>query len=450
MGSAFGSKGGKSSGKGKNGFPQGGNGGNIQPAKGLGFDNQDGKRGLANTQLQHDKKGLGGAELQSDPTLNKGNPRSDILPKNNVKRNELITLNIDSQANKIQNGAFANTPNLQGSIQGAENVDTVGDFSFFMSGAIDIALLISGNMKHIGDGAFLRSGLKGTINIEGNIESIGRIAFSRTDVSKLEIGGNENLIIQGGAFLGMDKLRAVRSEIPASAYVGEDHFSKKARTVANVLVVDTTDAGQGFLDAEYQPAQNKWYVNLETGVQYEYVRQDIGADRYPTLGDLPTAGEIASVPNPPLYDEGDQVIVEDPLTGYKWLGGAWVSQGEGIPYRGYLATLSATWDSTIGWVIVSDHADNTHYVDEAFIHDYGGSKPSSLEYSNPSANKVYQSDALGGSVKISIPNDFSVLERGYEGASLFVRPEDFADYENDAWRRRTGFDGQIYEIAGGG
>lgn len=414
-------------------------------SRGTSVVNADGEVGLGKTQLGPDKKGLSSGDVSADPSSNKGNPRSDTLPKNNIKRNEIIAVKIDSQANKIQNGAFANTPNLQGDIQGGENVETVGAFSFFMSGAINVALLISGNMKHIEDGAFLRSGLKGTITIGENIESIGSIAFARTDVSKLVIGGNENLTIQSGAFLGMDKLRSVRSNVPASAYVGEDHFSKRARTVANVLVVDTTDAGQGFLDASYSPAQNKFYVNLETGTKYEYVRQNIGADTYPTVDDLPTPAQL--IVNPEMYAQGEQVIVQSPLSGYKRDGNGWSYIDEGIPYKGYFATLNATWDSTIGWVITSDHDDNTHYVDENFIHDYGGSKPSSLEYRKPSANRVYQSSALGGSVKISIPNDFSALERDYKGASLFVRPEDLADYDNDAWRRRTGFDGQIYEIA---
>ena len=59
MASPFGSKGNKSSGTGKNGFPRGGNGGSLQSAKGLGFDNQNGKRGLGRPALCCLKKSNG-------------------------------------------------------------------------------------------------------------------------------------------------------------------------------------------------------------------------------------------------------------------------------------------------------------------------------------------------------------------------------------------------------
>ena len=277
MGSAFGSKGGKSSGKGKNGFPQGGNGGNIQPAKGLGFDNQEGKRGLGNTQLQPDKKGLGGAELEADPTLNKHDPSSDILPKNNILPNELKTLNIENSATSIGSGAFSNTTNLQGTITGGDALITIGPLSFLNSGAIALGNLIAGNTENIGAGSFMNCGVRGPIDLGLNIRTVGTDAFRNTEINSLSITGNEFMTINSNAFRDCINLTNIYLDVAPQVFSGNDHFKiglGSNKTLVTVIEVDTTNSTKSGLP------KTKLLLRPNIVESFTYMAQDLNEIEY--------------------------------------------------------------------------------------------------------------------------------------------------------------------------
>lgn len=389
MGAAFGSKGNKSSGKGKNGFPQGGNGGNLQPAKGLGFDNQAGKRGLGNSQLGVDKKGLGGAELQADPNLNRNNPSSDILPKNNINPNELRTLNIEDTATYIEQGAFRNTTNLQGTITGGDALTSIGPFSFMNSGAIELGNLIAGNTANIGKEAFMNSGVKGGISLDFNIDTVGSEAFRSTHISSLSVRGNELLSIGSNAFRECLHLRTINLEVGPQVFVGTGHFqigSSRNKTIVRYIEVDTTNAAVAFLP------QKKWIMRPSEPEGYSYMSTDWFA--------------------------------EDPST---------------APEVEYQGTIEISWENCESWVINVDD-NNPYTTGETFMKS---GIPNSIDYYDPSPQIPYVGQISGfGDVRVKI-QDRDKPDPPTQGLILYVPEVHFDDYNCGTFRAQTGFTGEI-------
>jgi hypothetical protein len=389
MGSPFGSKGNKSSGKGKNGFPQGGNGGNLQPAKGLGFDNQAGKRGLGNTQLTPDKKGLGGAELEADPTLNRHNPSSDILPKNNINANELRTLNIDDTATYIEEGAFRNTTNLQGTITGGNDITNIGPFSFMGSGAIELGNLLSGLTENVGQGAFVNSGVKGPIFLPQNIKTVGSEAFRSTKISSLIITGNELQSIDSNAFRDCLHLKTIHIEVGPQVFVGTGHFqigSSRHKTIVKYIEVDTTNSTVLGLP------KKKWLMRPSVPEKYYYMSTDWDA--------------------------------EDPST---------------APEVEYEGTILIEWENCNRWIIGVDD-NNPDTIGEIFQKN-GILNP--IDYYDPSPEIPYVGVVTSnGEVRVKI-QDRDKPDPPTQGLILYVPAVHFYDYNCGTFRAQTGFTGEI-------
>jgi len=389
MASPFGSKGNKSSGTGKNGFPRGGNGGSLQSAKGLGFDNQNGKRGLGNTQLEPDKKGLGGAELDADPTLNKNNPSSDILPKNNVSPQELRTLNIESSATYIEQGAFRNTTNLQGTITGGNSLITIGPFSFMNSGAIGLANLLSGSTEHIGSGSFRNSGVKGRISLGSNIKTVGEEAFRGTEINSLSITGNEFMSVKSNAFRDCVNLKTIYVDVAPQVFSGTGHFqigASRNKTIVRFIEVDTTNAAVAFLP------QKKWIMRPSVPEKYYYMSTDWDA--------------------------------EDPST---------------APEVEYEGTIEISWENCESWVINVDD-NNPYTTGETFMKS---GIPNSIDYYDPRPEIPYVGQISGfGDVRVKI-QDRDKPDPPNTGLRLSCREEDFESYNCATFRSQTGFTGVI-------
>jgi len=381
MGSAFGSKGGKSSGTGKNGFPQGGNGGNIQPSTGL-----EGKRGFGNTQLPPDKKGLGRAELEGDPTLNKQNPSSDILPKNNILPKELKTLNIENTATSIGTGAFRNTTNLQGTITGGDSLITIGPLSFLSSGAIALGNLIAGNTQNIGAGSFMNCGVKGPIDLGLNIRTVGTDAFRNTEINALSITGNEFMTINSNAFRDCTNLTNIYLDVAPQVFSGKGHFKigqGSNKTVVRVIEVDTTNnSGQIGLP------QKKWLLRPSIPEEYTYTGPDL------------------SDPNLPSIE--------------------------------YTGNITIQWEDSCQWVIYT--TDNDPSSTEGVYYKAG--IPNGIDYYDPNPEISYTDSNFGGDVRIRIP-DRDAVEPPNSNIRMSVREEDFNEYNCGPFRAQTGFTGVI-------
>jgi hypothetical protein len=390
MATPVGSKGGKSKGTGKNGF-SGGNGGNIQaaaglePATGLEFNNREGKRGLGDTQLQPDKKGLGRAELEADPTLNKNNPSSDILPKNNISPTELRTLNIDESATNIGTGAFRNTRNLQGTITGGGSLIRIGPLSFMGSGAIGIAGLISGQTTSIDGGAFQNSGVKGRIILGPNITNVGEGAFRSTNINALQITDNEFMTINSNAFRDCRNLKEIYVDVAPQVFSGTGHFqigNSRSRFTVETIEVDTTNSTRIGLP------KLKKLMRPNVVENFTYMAQD---------------------PNEIEYTEIE-------------------IQGT---YRIFFEYC--TWKLEV-------QDNNVTILDSLYVKDGVGDP---ADYYNPDPNAQYIDPEGGfGYIKLRIL-DRDKPDPPSPSPVLSVRAEDFDDYNCGAFREQTGFSGTI-------